>query len=300
MERDLLIHLPVVLAVARRAGFAAAASELGMSPSAVSHAVRQVEERLGTPLFARTTRSVALTEAGRALVEAAGPALRDIGERVERIRADKGRVGGHLRLNLPSFSLPVLIPVVKAMADRFPDLTVEVFADDAIVDIVASGFDAGARLGETIAEDMVATRLLPPFKAIIAAAPAYLAKCGRPRDIADLRNHSTITFRMITSGAVYKWDLRDGERDVSVECAGPLIVNHALYGRDLALSGAGLVYIFEPVVRADLAAGRLVQVLPETAVEEAGLFLYYPRRASRAPKLRAFIDTAREVLRERG
>jgi DNA-binding transcriptional LysR family regulator len=299
MDRDLLIHLPVILAVARRAGFAAAASELGMSPSAVSHAVRLVEERLGVPLFARTTRSVALTEAGRALVEAAAPALRDIGERVERIRAAKGRVGGLLRLNVPNMALPILTPVVGEMAKRFPGVTVEIYADDAIVDIVAAGFDAGARLGEMIAEDMIATRLTPPFAAIIVASPAYLAARGRPKSIADLKDHNCVAYRMITGGGLYRWELVDDGRDVTVERSGSTIVNHTLYARDLALAGVGLVYLFEPLVRADIAAGRLTQVLPETALEEPGLFLYYPKRAAMAPKLRAFIDTARDVLRER-
>jgi DNA-binding transcriptional LysR family regulator len=299
MDRDLLIHLPVILAVARRVGFAAAASELGMSPSAVSHAVRLVEERLGVPLFARTTRSVALTEAGRALVEAAAPALRDIGERVERIRAAKGRVGGLLRLNVPNMALPILTPVVGEMAKRFPGVTVEIYADDAIVDIVAAGFDAGARLGEMIAEDMIATRLTPPFAAIIVASPAYLAARGRPKSIADLKDHNCVAYRMITGGGLYRWELVDDGRDVTVERSGSTIVNHTLYARDLALAGVGLVYLFEPLVRADIAAGRLTQVLPETALEEPGLFLYYPKRAAMAPKLRAFIDTARDVLRER-
>jgi len=300
MDRDLLIHLPVVLAVARRAGFAAAASELGMSPSAVSHAVRLVEERLGAPLFARTTRSVALTEAGRALVEAAGPALRDIGERVERIRAAKGRVSGLLRLNVPNVALPILTPVVGAMAQRFAAVTVEVYADDAIVDIVAAGFDAGVRLGEMIAEDMVATRLTPPFAAIIVAAPAYLAARGRPGSLADLKDHNCIAYRLITGGGLYRWELSDDGRDVTIESAGTAIVNHTLYARDLALAGVGLAYLFEPLVRADIAAGRLIQVLPKAAIEEPGLFLYYPRRATLAPKLRAFIDTARDILRGEG
>ncbi|MBE0531181.1 MAG: LysR family transcriptional regulator [Rhodospirillales bacterium] len=298
MDRDLLIHLPVILAVARRAGFAAAASELGMSPSAVSHAVRVVEERLGAPLFARTTRSVALTEAGRALVEAAEPALRDIGERVERIRAVKGRVGGLLRLNVPNVALPILTPVVGAMAKRFPAVRVEIYADDAIVDIVAAGFDAGVRLGEMIAEDMMAIRLTPPFSAIIVASPAYVAARGRPQHIADLKDHNCIAYRMITGGGLYRWELLDGGRDVTVEAAGSTVVNHTLYARDLALAGVGLAYLFEPLVRADIAAGRLIQVLPKTAIEEPGLFLYYPKRAALAPKLRAFIDTARDVLRE--
>jgi DNA-binding transcriptional LysR family regulator len=187
MDRDLLSHLPVILAVARRKSFVGAASELGMGASVVSHSVRLVEERLGVPLFARTTLSVALTEAGSALVASAAPALRDIGERVERIRSVRGRVTGHLRLNAPRLALAMVTTrVVREMAKRFPDVTVEINADDAIVNIVEDGFEAGIRLGEMIAEDMVTVRLTPPFRAILVASPDYLSErrrlktCGRP------------------------------------------------------------------------------------------------------------------------
>ncbi len=181
MERDILGHLPVVVAVARRGGFAAAASELAMSPSAVSHAVRQVEERLGVPVFARTTRSVALTEAGRALVEGAAPALREIAERLEQVRARPGRVSGLVRLNVPGVALPITVtPLIAAMRQAFPEVQVEVFVDNAMTDIVAAGFDAGIRLGETIAEDMVAVRLTLPFRTVIVASPDYLAARGKP------------------------------------------------------------------------------------------------------------------------
>jgi DNA-binding transcriptional LysR family regulator len=300
MDRDLLAHLPIVVAVARRGGFAAGAAELNMSPSAVSHAVRLVETRLGVPLFARTTRSVALTEAGRLLLDGAGPALQDIAERLERIRAVKGRVSGLLRLNVPSVALPiVLTPVLAAMAKRFPDVTVETYIDNAVTDIVARSFDAGIRLGEMIAEDMVAVRLTAPLKAIIVAAPAYLSAHGRPKVIADLRQHNCISYRQIKAGGLYRWELHDGARDIAIESAGRTIVNDSLYARELALAGIGLAYLFEPLVRKDIAAGRLTQVLPRTAIEEPGLFLYYPARAAMAPKLRALIDTARDVLRAR-
>jgi DNA-binding transcriptional LysR family regulator len=298
MERDLLGHLPVVLAVARRGGFAVAAAELGMSPSAVSHAVRFVEERIGVPLFVRTTRSVALTEAGAALIEGMAPAFDDIGERIERIRAAKGRVSGLLRLNVPSVALPMMVNrLAKAMAERFPDLTLELFTDNAITDIVADGFDAGIRLGEMIAEDMVAVRLTPPFEAVVVASPDYLAAHGMPLSVADLGRHNTIGYRQIKAGGLYRWELRDDGRDVVLETTGRTIVNDARHARELALAGIGLAYVFEPLVRADVAAGRLVRVVPESAIVEPGLFLYYPRRSSLAPKLRALIDTARELAR---
>jgi DNA-binding transcriptional LysR family regulator len=296
MDRDLLAHLPVILAIAHRGGFAAAAASLGMSPSAVSHSVRLVEERIGVPLFARTTRSVALTEAGRILVEAAGPALRDIAERLERIRAVKGRPTGLLRINAPSIAPPmVLTDVVCRMARDFPEVRVEIAIDNAIADIVAEGFDAGIRLGEMIAKDMVAVRLTPPFRAIIVAAPSYLAAHGQPETIAELPQHNCIGFRRIRAGGLYAWELRENGRNIAIESRGSIIVDDALYARDLALAGIGLAYLFEPLVRADLAAGRLAMLLPRAAIEEPGLFLYFPRRAALAPKLRAFIDTAQLV-----
>ncbi|AZO75394.1 MAG: LysR family transcriptional regulator [Mesorhizobium sp.] len=298
MDRDLLTHLPVVVAVARRGGFALAAAELGMSPSAVSHAVRLVEERVGQPLFARTTRSVSLTEAGKALVETAAPALQDIAERMDRIRGVKGRPSGLLRINASNIAIPLAVtPVVAAMAERYPDVTVEVFAEQGLVDIVGEGFDAGIRLGEMIAQDMVTVRLTPPFKAVIVASPAYIAKHGRPRDVADLAKHNCIGYRLVRSGGLYRWDLNEDGKDVVVETRGTAVVTDSLGAIDLALAGVGLAYVFEPLARPDLAAGRLVQILAKTAIEESGLFLYFPRRASMAPKLRAFIDTANEIGR---
>ncbi|RWL81325.1 MAG: LysR family transcriptional regulator [Mesorhizobium sp.] len=298
MDRDLLTHLPVIVAVARRGGFALAAAELGMSPSAVSHAVRLVEERVGQPLFARTTRSVSLTEAGKAMVETTGPALQDIAERMDRIRGVKGRPAGLLRINASNIAIPLAVtPVVAAMAERYPDVTVEIVADQGLIDIVGEGFDAGIRLGEMIAQDMVTVRMTPPFKAVIVASPAYVGKHGRPRAVADLANHNCVGYRLVRSGALYRWDLNDNGKDVVVETRGTAIVTDSLGAIDLALAGVGLAYVFEPLVRADLAAGRLVQILPQTAIEEPGLFLYFPRRASMAPKLRAFIDTAQEIGR---
>ncbi|TJV69111.1 MAG: LysR family transcriptional regulator [Mesorhizobium sp.] len=298
MDRDLLAHLPLIVAVARRGGFALAAAELGMSPSAVSHAVRLVEERIGQPLFARTTRSVSLTEAGKALVETAAPALQDIAERMDRVRGVKGRPAGLLRINASNIAIPLAVtPVVAAMAERYPDVTVEIVADQGLIDIVGEGFDAGIRLGEMIAQDMVTVRMTPPFKAVIVASPAYVGKHGRPRAVADLANHNCVGYRLVRSGALYRWDLNDNGKDVVVETRGTAIVTDSLGAIDLALAGVGLAYVFEPLVRADLAAGRLVQILPQTAMEEPGLFLYFPRRASMAPKLRAFIDTAQEIGR---
>jgi DNA-binding transcriptional LysR family regulator len=297
MDRDLLPHLPVALAVARRGGFAAAAAVLGMSPSAVSHAVKTLEDRLGAPLFARTTRSVALTQAGESLVATLGPALDEIQETLERLRSVGGKAVGLLRVNAPRVALPIAItPIVTALASRYPDLVVEIASDDALTDIVAGGFDAGVRLGGMIAQDMIAIRLTPPFQAILVASPSYLEAKGEPKSIDDLARHNCIGFRLPTSGGIYAWELIQAGEDVSVEVKGSMLISDPTYARELALAGVGIAYIFEPLVRAEIADGRLRAILPETAVEEPGLFLYYPRRAANAPKLRAFIEVAREAL----
>jgi DNA-binding transcriptional LysR family regulator len=297
MDRDLLSHFPVVLAVARRGGFAAAAAALNMSPSAVSHAVKAVEDRLGQPLFVRTTRSLALTEAGAGFVASVGPALAIVEESVERARAAKGQVAGVLRLNAPRLALPLAItPAIVAMSRLYPDLTIEVTSDEGLVDIVAAGFDAGVRLGEMIAQDMVAIRLTKPFQAITVAAPAYLEARGAPGSIADLAAHNCIGYRLISTQAAYAWDLQDRGRAVSVSVGGSVRVTDSLYARELALQGVGIAYIFEPLVRQDLHAGRLRRVLSACSIEDPGLFLYFPRYASETPKLRAFIDTLRKTV----
>lgn len=298
MDRDLLGHLPIVVSVARRGGFSAAAAELGMSPSAVSHAVRLVEERVGSPLFSRTTRSVALTEAGEALVAIAGPALRDIDDGLERLRAVKGRPSGLLRINMSRIALELAVtPILAAMATRYPDVVVEIFSDERLSDIVAEGFDAGIRLGEMIAQDMVAVRLTPPFKSILIASPDYIGRRGRPKSLADLAGHNCIGYRLIRARGLYRWDVVDDGEEVVIDTRGTAIVTESHSALELAKAGIGIAYLFEPLARDDLDAGRVVQVLPESAIEEPGLFLYFPRRSAMSPKLRAFIDTARDLSR---
>ena len=297
MDREILLHLPVILAVARHRNFAAAAAELGLSPSSVSHSVRLVEDRLHSPLFARTTRSVALTEAGEAFVRQAGAALEQLREATEQMRALQGRASGLLRINAPRVALPlVMTPLLVELHTRHPDLEVEVTTDDALVDIVAEGYDCGIRLGEMIAGDMVATRLTPPFKAIMVASPEYLSTHGEPASLDDMAHHACIGYRLMRSGGVYAWDVRSDGRDLQLQVSGPARVTDPLFALDLALAGLGIAYVFEPIARESLRAGRLKWLLPDTAIEEPGLFAYYPRRASDAPKLRAFVDCARDFV----
>lgn len=294
MDRDILHHLPVVATVARRRSFAAAAAELGLGASAVSHAVRLVEDRLSTPLFARTTRSVSLTEAGAAFLARALPALDAIREAAEATQALKGRVSGVLRINAPRVAAPLLlVDLLQELTALHPDLTVEVTTEDALVDIVAGGYDAGIRLGAMIAEDMVAVRLTPPFKAIMVASPRYLATAAPIETLADLGAHNCIGYRQASTGGSYASEVLDDGRDSTVATRGTARVTDPLLALDLALAGVGIAYLFAPLVRRHLRDGVLRWLLPDSAIEEPGLFLYFPRRASEAPKLRAFIDAAR-------
>ncbi len=246
------------------------------------------------PLFLRTTRSVALTEAGSAFLARALPALDAIHEAAEATQAQQGRVTGVLRINAPRVALPlILVDLLHELAGLHPDLTVEVTTDDALVDIVAGGYDAGIRLGAMIAEDMIAVRLTPPFKAVMVASPDYLTKATPITTLADLATHNCIGYRQASTGGTYAWEVLDDGRDSAIATRGTARVTDALLALDLALAGVGIAYLFEPLVRRYVRAGALRWLLPDSAIEEPGLFLYFPRRASETAKLRAFIDAAR-------
>jgi DNA-binding transcriptional LysR family regulator len=296
MDRDLLAHLPVVVTVARQKGFAAAASVLNMSASAVSHAVKLVEDRLGEPLFARTTRSVSLTEAGAKLIATLDAALEDIGAAVESMNAARGAVSGTLRINAPHSALPMgLTRLLAKLAWEHPRLTVEVHTNEAFVDIVAQGYDAGIRLGEFVQQDMVTVRLTQPFDVIMVASPEYLRAKGEPRSLADLARHNCIGYRLQSTGSLYEWHVVDSGKEMRVATSGSVVVTDAGSAHGLALAGVGIAYVSEPMVREDLRAGRLKWLLPEAASHEDGLFVYFPRRASMSSKLRAFIDAAKSA-----
>jgi DNA-binding transcriptional LysR family regulator len=298
MDRDLLSHLPIIICVARHRSFAAAAAELGMSPSAVSHAVRSVEDRLGIPLFARTTRSVSVTEAGARFTIGVEPALTDVGKTVEGLIAERGQVTGLLRIDASRGVLDaLLIPILAKLARQHPRLTVEVRPGALSGDIVARGFDAGIRIRRFIQQDMVTTRLTGPLKVILVASPDYLDARGTPKSIADLHQHNCIGIRNIVSGAVVDWELIDRKKLITVKTSGTALVTDITEALSLALAGIGIAYVVELVAHPYLRDGSLKWLLPQTAIEDDGAFLYYPRRASLAPKLRAFIDVAKKTLK---
>jgi DNA-binding transcriptional LysR family regulator len=298
MDRDLLGHLPIIACVARHRSFAAAAAELGMSPSAISHAVRSVEDRLAIPLFARTTRSVSLTEAGARFVAGVEPALTDIEKTVEGLSAERGEVTGLLRIDAARVNFEMaLTRILAKLAQQHPRLTVEVRTGHTSVDIVAQGFDAGIRMLRSIQQDMVTTRLTGSFKIILVASRDYLDARGTPKSIADLHQHNCIGMRSVASGAVLDWELIDGKKPTTVKTSGTALVTETTEALSLALAGVGIAYVVEPLARRYVREGSLEWLLPQTAVEHDGLFLYYPRRASLAPKLRTFIDVAKKTLK---
>jgi DNA-binding transcriptional LysR family regulator len=268
-----------------------------MSPSAVSHAVRSVEDRLGTPLFARTTRSVFVTEAGAQFIAGVEPALVDIGKAVEGLTAECGQVTGLLRIEAPRGVLDtLLIPILARLARQHPRLTVEV-RTRPFPDIVAQGLDAGIRIRRTIQQDMITTRLTGSLKTILVASRDYLDARGTPKSIADLHQHNCIGIRNIVSGPVFDWELIDGKKLITVKPSGTVLVSDITEALSLALAGIGIAYVVELLARPYLRDGTLAWLLPQTAVEHDGAFLYYPRRASLAPKLRAFIDVAKKTLK---
>ena len=291
-----LPQLHVFLAVARHRSFSGAAREFGVTTSAVSQAVKQLEQQLNVTLLARTTRSVSPTEAGRRLVESAGPGLRQAISALHEASAEPGEVGGRVRISVGRGAVPfVITPVLPVLRARHPRVEVEVVIEDRFVDLVGEGYDAGVRLAEALERDMVQVRLTEPFRFIVVGAPAYLAKRGVPRRPEDLLKHECLTFRGPTSGALYAWELERGRKSWRVPVRGG-IVAEAGYCVTLAEQGLGLAYMFEPFVADQLRDGTLQEVLAPFAPSVPGFFLYYPSRAQRSPALSLFVEVAREVL----
>ena len=289
--------LNAFLAVARRRSFAAAAAELGISPSALSQSVRQLESRLGVTLLTRTSRSVALTEAGQRLLENAGPAVDQALESLKTASARPGEVTGRIRLSVPSMSVKTVMgPLLPRFLARYPKIEVDVRVEDRFVDIVAEGLDAGVRLSESIERDMVQVRLSGPSRFVVAAAPAYLARKGTPEKPEELLAHDCICIRAPTRGGRYAWELERGKKSWRVPVQGAVTTDDWVLMKALAEEGVGLMYTFEPLIAAELKRGSLRVVLEPYAPGVPGLFLYFPSRAQVSPALRAFVSVAREGM----
>ncbi|PSJ58911.1 LysR family transcriptional regulator [Pseudaminobacter soli (ex Li et al. 2025)] len=290
-----LSELEAVTTIARLGGFRAAARELGVSSSALSHAVSALEARLDVRLFNRTTRSVALTAAGEAFVAEIMPALAAIDSAVERATDSQARPTGTLRLNTsPGAARMVLRPLLLEYLRRYPQMAMEVVTDNALVDIVAQGFDAGFRLAEAVPPDMIAVPIVRQARMIVVGSPDYLRGRAVPLRPADLMEHQCIRARM-ASGRIYRWEfLRHGE-SMEIDVPGPLTLDESGLILEAALCGVGLAYLSDYAVREDVVAGRLVQVLDDWTPPYDGLCLYFSGRRHVPAKLRALIDLVREL-----
>ena len=288
--------LQAFLGVARHRSFSGAARELGVSRSAVSQSVRQLEEQLRVVLLARTTRSVSLTDAGRRLVESAGPSLGQVVAALTEVSAQPGETVGRVRLSVPRAAVPFMIdPVLPTFRTRHPRVEVEVVIEDRFVDIVAEGYDAGVRLSEAIERDMVQVRLTDAFRFVVVGSPGYFARHGTPERPEDLLRHECITFRSQTTGALYAWELERGRRNWRVPVRGGVVSGDARLNASLAEQDLGLVYALEPMVIEQLRTGRLKVVLERYAPTVPGFFLYFPSVARRSGPLRLFIEAAKEL-----
>jgi DNA-binding transcriptional LysR family regulator len=288
-----LDNLEVFAAVAQRRSFRGAAKATGLSASTISHTIRQLEEELGTRLLNRSTRSVALTDAGAALLRRIAPALTELHDALDQFPAAGGVVAGTLRINAPPPAIElVLAPIVGPFLKEYPHVRLEVTAEQPLVDIVAAGFDAGVRWGEDLAQDMIAVPLGSPQRFVIVAAPKLLAKTGPVTEPGDLLNRPCLRQRF-SNGVTLQWEFERRGRTVRIDPPAVLTSNNIALQRQAALDGAGFWSTFDGYVADDLAKGRLVSVLDDWQSPFPGPFLYYPSRRQIPPPLQALLDFLR-------
>ena len=290
VRRGALEGVEAFLATARRSSFRRAADDLGVTPSAVSQAVRALESRVGAALFFRTTRSVGLTEAGQRFFHRAAPAFDELIAAAEEARGLGQRPTGLLRLSLPRGVVPLILePIISSFCEAYPEIEVEIAASEEMVDLARGGFDAGIRLGQFIAPDMIAVRLTRPFPFVVVGTPGYLESHGRPATPEDLRGHACLRIRR-SSGAIAPWSFTDGNRTVEAIVSGPLIAHDYVTLLGAAQRGLGLTQVPEPLAASAIREGKLEAVLTDFAHTTPGVFLYHLGRRQVLPKLRAFID----------
>jgi DNA-binding transcriptional LysR family regulator len=286
------------LAIARRRSFRGAATELGVTPGAVSQALQALEKRLGLPLFHRTTRKIALTEAGETLLAQLGPAATTITETIDDLTRLQARPSGTLRLLVHRMALAQVIePVLPEFRRAYPDVSVEIAVNDAQIDQVEGGYDAGIRIGEFIDRDMVTVRVSPPFRWTVLGAPAYFAANGRPLVPEELANHECIRFRFPATNKIYRWEFeRDGQA-LTIDPRGAILVDDSTLLRSLARKGMGLVYTSRLQAASEISEGLLEPVLDSFMPARDSLFICFPRSSRNQPKLRAFIDVCARCVR---
>lgn len=295
VRRGALEGVEAFLATARHRSFRRAASELGVTPSAISQAVRALEARLGAVLLFRTTRSVGLTEAGQRFFDRAAPAFDELIAAAEAARDLGQRPTGLLRLSVPRGVVPLILePIIASFCNAHPQMEVEIAASEQMVDLASGGFDAGIRMGQFIAPDMVAVRLTQPFPFVVVGSPEYLERHGRPERLEDLGHHACLRLRR-SSGAIGSWTFIDGNKRIEAIVAGPLIAHDYPTLIGAARRGLGLAQVPEPLARVALGEGALQALLPEFALTTPGVFLYHVGKRQVLPKLRAFIDHVKSL-----
>lgn len=294
MERADIKHLLAFLAVARERSFTRAAAKLGMSQSALSHTIRGLEARMGMRLLTRTTRSVAPTEAGERLLRSVGPHFEEIEAELLALTELRDKPAGTIRITTVEHAAETIIwPRLKGLLASHPDIRLEISADYGLKDLVAEGFHAGVRLGNQVADGMVAARIGPDMQMTVVGAPSYFTKYPRPKLPKDLVHHRCIVLRLPTHGALYSWPFKKGRSEFSVKAEGHLVFNTLSQMVQAALDGFGLVYIPEDVARPHLASGKLVRVLDDWSPVFQGYHLYFPKRRQNSPAFRLIVDALR-------
>jgi DNA-binding transcriptional LysR family regulator len=291
MDRRDLPDLQLFQVVAEEGSFTRAALRLGRAQSGISQAIAALEERIGVPLLARTTRNVRATEAGQRLLKSLSPALRLIEEGLTELKEARGGVVGTLRLTSIEYpARAIMIPALTGFMEEYPNVTVDLRISDQLTDIVEAGFDAGIRMGAHLEQDMSAVPLGPDLRAVVIGSPDYFARRSVPKCIADLADHACLNYRQASHGDLFRWSFRENERRVEIAVKGPLITDDANTLIEAAQEGQGLTYLFEPFVSEQLASGRLQACLEEFCPVWSGYHLYYPGRHQKSPALTALVD----------
>jgi DNA-binding transcriptional LysR family regulator len=287
-------QLAIFSVVARERSFTRAAAKLGMSQPALSRAMRQLEERLGVRLLARTTRSVAPTEAGQRLLQVIAPRFEEIDTELALLSEFRDKPAGRLRITAGEHAATtVLRPALAKLVPENPDLHIEVIVDYGLTDIVAEGYDAGVRLGEQVAKDMIAVRIGPEIRMAVVGSPGYFARHPRPSNPRDLVKHNCITIRLPTYGGIFPWEFGKKGEELKVRVEGQLVFNNIAMRLDAALAGLGLAYLPEDQVQAPVAEGRLIRVLADWCPPFPGYHLYYPSRRQASAAFTLFRDALR-------
>lgn len=282
------------LAVARERSFTRAAAQLGVSQSALSHTIRRLEERLGIRLLTRSTRSVAPTEAGERLIRTVGPRLKEIDDELSSLSELREKPAGTIRITAGEHAAEAsLWPALAKLLPRYPDIKVEITTDYGLTDIVAERYDAGVRLGEQVAKDMIAVRIGPDFRMAVVGAPCYFENRQKPKKPQDLTAHDCVNIRLPTYGGLYAWEFEKRGRGLKVRVEGQLVFNTMMLRLNAVLAGLGLAYLPEDQVQAHLADGRLIQVLEDWCAPFPGYHLYYPSRRQVAPAFAVLVDALR-------